>query len=356
VSTFYDAWLTAWDEGVERRRMAPKVTHEADILWMETVQDHRVGLLIAPELGFPTWGSETLVAEIPPGCHTGRHSHGEEAIHIVRGTGFSVIDDVRYDWRAGSTLVVPFGSVHQHFNDGDETCRYLSAMSVHLEMLCGLHHTTQLAHRGRTGRGPRAEASIDGRDVRGRRIHLPIELAPVRDGTETGVQIDRRRADLGDGMPVIVEGLDGYARAGIPSDGHHSRVTSLMRVGRPVNDLRPLEQEISAILSDPPGQATGVHAHMEAHLYVLEGSGHSIIDGESIPWWPGSAIHIQGPQTVHQHVNDGDSPSRMLRIAPGIRYFFERMAKDVYPYLFFAYRPGLDTAKRRRAATQAAVP
>ena len=33
---------------------------------------------------------------------------------------------------------------------------------------------------------------------------------------------------------------------------------------------------------------------MEAHLYVLDGTGYSVIDGETIEWKPGTAIHIQG--------------------------------------------------------------
>src|SRR3972149_690099 len=60
----------------------------------------------------------TLVAEIPVGYHTGEHAHGEKAIHIVAGEGFSVVNGTRYDWAAGSTMWMPFGSRHQHFNTG----------------------------------------------------------------------------------------------------------------------------------------------------------------------------------------------------------------------------------------------
>src|SRR5260370_29766597 len=116
--TFYDDWLEMWDQANAEKQGARKVTHEEDIEWVETVQDYKVGLLIALELGFRTWGTESLIAEIPSGCHTGKHKHGEESIHIVQGSGFSIIDEVRYDWKTGSTLVVPFGAVHQHFNTG----------------------------------------------------------------------------------------------------------------------------------------------------------------------------------------------------------------------------------------------
>ena len=105
--TFYDDWLGMWQRATDEKKSARKVTHEEDIEWVETVQDYKVGLLIAPELGFRTWGTESLIAEIPPGCHTGKHKHGEESIHIVEGSGFSIINGVRYDWKKGGTLVVP---------------------------------------------------------------------------------------------------------------------------------------------------------------------------------------------------------------------------------------------------------
>ena len=233
---------------------------------------------------------------------------------------------------------MPFGVEHQHFNGGDQTARYLSAMSVHLEMLCDIHRTTQLDEHGVTRTVPLAATSMDGLDASGRRIHLGLDEAPVRTGDEDDLVRIGRALSLAEGGPVIVPGIDGYGRAGVPMQGHHSEVTSLMRVGRPINRFRALEQEISSILADPPGDQTGMHAHMEAHLYVLDGTGYSVIDGETIEWRPGTAIHIQGPQAVDRHVNTGDGPSRMLRIAPGIRYFFERMARDESPYLFYEHR------------------
>jgi hypothetical protein len=44
---------------------------------------------------------------------------------------------VRYEWKTASTLVVPFGAEHQHFNTGQTAARYFSAMSAHLEHMCG---------------------------------------------------------------------------------------------------------------------------------------------------------------------------------------------------------------------------
>lgn len=82
MDNFYDGWLKYWDEGQEERAKARTCINEEDLEWTRTKQDWRVALLCARENGFITSGVSTI-AEIPPGWHTGKHSHGEEAIFIV---------------------------------------------------------------------------------------------------------------------------------------------------------------------------------------------------------------------------------------------------------------------------------
>jgi quercetin dioxygenase-like cupin family protein len=340
--TFYDEWLNMWGRATEEKKQARKVTHEEDIDWVETVQDYKVGLLIAPELGFRTWGTESLIAEIPPGCHTGKHKHGEESIHIVEGSGFSIINNIRYDWIKGSTLVVPFGAEHQHFNTGDTTARYFSAMCVHLEHFCGLHRHTQLEQKGRISHIPGVPTSPNNFDERGRRVHLPLAEAPVRlggEGAEAAVPV------IEEGKPLVLGTLDGMEKIGT---AHKAKLVTFMRIGKGRNGFQSLETEISGLLCDPPHEFGGTHAHMEAHLYVLDGVGHSVVDGESIPWKKGSAFHVVGPQTIHQHINDGDTESAMLRVAFGIRYFWENIAKEEFPYLYYAYRQNAGARPRER--------
>jgi gentisate 1,2-dioxygenase len=84
--------------------------------------------MVANERGFPTMGTCVLKAEIPVGWHTGKHVHGEESIHILKGEGFSIVDGRRFNWHTGSTLQIPYRAVHQHFNIGNEPVLYLSAM------------------------------------------------------------------------------------------------------------------------------------------------------------------------------------------------------------------------------------
>ena len=83
MANFYDKWLSFWGESLEEKRKARAVIHEEKLEWVETPQDFRVALLASPENGFRTWGSESMIAKIPPGCHTGKHEHGEEGIYIL---------------------------------------------------------------------------------------------------------------------------------------------------------------------------------------------------------------------------------------------------------------------------------
>lgn len=119
------------------RARARKYIHEEELEWVSTKQDYQAALLCSRQNKFITAGQVKL-GEIPSGWNTGKHSHGEEAIFIIHGEGFSVVDDMRYDWDTGSCLFMPYGSIHQHFNTGHDTVRYLSAMSLALERFAGL--------------------------------------------------------------------------------------------------------------------------------------------------------------------------------------------------------------------------
>ena len=60
------------------------------------------------------------------------------------------------------------------------------------------------------------------------------------------------------------------------------------------------------------------------------------MDGEKINWKKGTLLHIQGPQTVHQHFNTGQIEAQFLRIDYGLRAkYFQPIAKRVFPYRYF---------------------
>jgi gentisate 1,2-dioxygenase len=332
---FYDRWLGLWGDSENERARSRKVIHLSELDWVQTPQDAKVALMVSRETGFRTWGSETLRAEIPVGWHTGKHKHGEETIHIVEGTGFSTVDGLRYDWNKGSTLAIPFGATHQHFNTGDTPAVYVSAMSVALEHFVGLHRTLQHEDAGATAQLPDIETSKNGIGVDGHRIVLLQDDAHVLHEELGGVGPEVNPG----GEPITLGTTEGMAKY---QASHHLETRQIMSLRETRNDFQVFEQEMSDILIDGPRYKSGKHAHMEATLLVLDGEGYSVIDEEKVSWSKGSSIHIVGPQTPHQHFNQGTKPTRMLRMAAGIRYFFERTAKREFPYLYFETRSSLD--------------
>src|SRR5689334_14455578 len=110
ASNFYDSWLELTEKAQREQQAARKAISPQELDWLTTRQDARAALLISSENGFRTWGTTTMIAEIPVGWKTGAHSHGEEGIFIHHGHGCSIIDDERFDWTAGDCLWIPYGA------------------------------------------------------------------------------------------------------------------------------------------------------------------------------------------------------------------------------------------------------
>ena len=304
MENFYDRWLNFWDEAESQRAKTRKVIHEEDLEWVQTRQDYRVALLAAPENGFFTQGGVTMLVEIPEGWKTGKHSHGEEVMFILEGQGATVIDGERFDWEKGSTIFIPFGAAHQHFNTGNETVRFIAANAIHLERFVGLAKLVQYEDAAKMTPDepaePRPMSGISTRKLG--RLILHMKDAPQKLATDE----DRKK------------------------DHFHARRVDLM--GYPGVGFEATEAQITTLMCDEPQESPERHAHMEAHVYIVEGEGHSIVDDVKVPWKKGTLLHVQGPVTMHQHFITGSVESQMLRIEFGMRSkFFEKIAQRTFP-------------------------
>jgi quercetin dioxygenase-like cupin family protein len=311
MSDFYRAWLAESQRLEDRMRTPTVVARGADLEWIETPQDSRVAMLIGEASGFPTQGTALLKAEIAPGWRTGKHIHGEEAIHIVAGSGFSIIDGARYDWKPGTTIHVPYRAEHQHVNTGSTTAVYVSAVTHDLDFAVKLGRLVQLEDTrpdgGELAKRYPAEHSQFAAD--GRRISLHLEDA-----------IDEKARRLAGHAHPKGEGKGAHRHAGIwilmggsesPSDE--------------TNGFRAKAVSMTNIFEEAPHSGSHRHAHTEAMLYVLEGQGYSEIDGQRYDWEEGDAVHVPPRMTVHEHFNGSDARTRTLRIEFGVRFFYEAL-------------------------------
>ncbi len=312
MSDFYRDWLAASERVEARLRAPPVVAHAKDLRWIETPQEARVAMLIGEAVGFPTMGTALLVAEIPAAARTGRHVHGEEAIHIVSGTGFAVIDGARYDWKPGTTLHVPYRAEHQLVNSGTVPAAYVSAVTHDLDFAVNLGRLEQREARGAGdgGLALRHPAETSQLASDGRRIALHFEDA-----------IDERQRRL-----------EGHAHHKAGKGAHrHAGIWILMGGSESPSDetngFRAKAVAMTNIFEEAPRTRSHRHTHTEAMLYVLEGSGYSEIGGKRYDWEAGDAVHVPPRMTLHEHVNDSEARTRTLRIEFGIRSFYESLWK-----------------------------
>lgn len=310
MASFYDEWLKAGKEAEAEVQSAPVAARGRDLKWIETPQDAKVAMIIGRQVGFPTQGGSLLKAEIPTGWHTGKHRHGEEAAHILAGSGFAMVDGRRYDWRSGTTFHIPYMAEHQFFNLGPEPAVYVSAMCPDLDFFVKLGRLEQLEEKGPNPPNVRdlypAESSQFAED--GRRIALHLEDAEDENvtGPKDG-QHDRvgQQAHRHGAIWVIMGGNES------PSDA--------------ANGFQAKAVAMTEIFEEVALTSSHKHAHTEAMLYVLEGSGYSEVDGKRYDWEAGDAVHVPPKMTVHEHFNNSASRTRTLRIEFGLRFFYEAL-------------------------------
>ncbi len=139
---YYEQLAYASEE--EKRRRAGKVLVKGKELRFGSTPMGRIAYAVDPRLGFHVKLLGTLIAEIPPGKRSGAHRHiYEETNYILFGEGYSIIEDQKYDWQKGDTLVIPVFAWHQHFNTGKEPARFLVHSSRVAMESTGYVHTQQ---------------------------------------------------------------------------------------------------------------------------------------------------------------------------------------------------------------------
>ena len=120
--------------------------------------------------------------------------------------------------------------------------------------------------------------------------------------------------------------------------------------------LRSIQLHISEL---KPGQQTRLHKHHnEAAIYIMKGSGHSEVQGVTIPWEQGDFIFVPTMQW-HTHVNSGDAPvhylgitnKRMLdwlgldrKVEAGVHMPMDEVEKEIAsgkfsPYSYYSVNP-----------------
>ncbi len=133
-----------------------------------------------------------------------------------------------------------------------------------------------------------------------------------------------------------------------PERGHPGRDVDL--------PVRSIQLHVARL---DPGSSTRLHKHHnEAVIYIIGGSGHSVVQGVAYPWRAGDFIYIPTMQW-HSHVNDSDEPAfylgitnkRMLdwlgldrKVEAGINVPLEEVEREIAsgqysPYSYYSVNP-----------------
>jgi len=106
---------------IARRKAGRKAIKGEDVkVEWEAQNGVWMGPLVSQELGFQNRIIEVDCHIYPPRSHSVTHKHNEAIIIVLRGQGYSILDDERIDWKAGDTLYIGQGVWHQHHIPGDE--------------------------------------------------------------------------------------------------------------------------------------------------------------------------------------------------------------------------------------------
>ena len=301
TTDFYEAWLGQSKRIEVKIPEAPRVSRGKDLQWVQTRQDARAALMIAPETGFPTGGSLLLKAEVPVGWHTGMHLHGEESIFVERGTGFLLLDGRRYDFRPRTIFHIPYRSSHQLCNTGSEPVVYLSGLAWPLEVSTNMARLQHIEDAG---------------------VNDPAAIAAIPAEHSQFWPEDGRRISMHE------------EQFELSGETKHGATYFLMGRSGDKNGFRARAAAISSIFVDLPRSKSHSHAHPEAYLYALQGRGYSEIGGKQYTWEQGDAVHVPPGMLHHQHFNPSDEETRELRFEFGIRYWFT----DIWPAGYTAQR------------------
>ena len=116
----YEATMAHYKKFTEARSHGKVLLKYKDIPWFQSRQAllrQYTSPINMDEMAAPYWN----VFRNRVFKQSGKHRHqGGIPIFAVGGKGYSIVDGVRYNWKAGDMIVLPFkpgGVEHQHFNE-----------------------------------------------------------------------------------------------------------------------------------------------------------------------------------------------------------------------------------------------
>jgi quercetin dioxygenase-like cupin family protein len=244
--------------------------------------------------------------------HSGMHRHqGGTFIFVLRGKGYSIVNEVRHDWEAGDLTILPMvpgGVAHQHFNlDPAVPALWMRVAYTPNKRLVVANWIEQFivnpewankkGIRERKAAPMVNYARTTNRNDSARGNTLFDALLRLRDKQREQVQ-RARMVIQGKSLPLEINPmglLRWYVHPEMKDVGCRAQMFYV--------------QEI------PAGSRSGKQLHQGGRFhYVLEGKGSTVIDGVRHDWQENEIIllPLSSHGVVHQHFNS--DPNKLARL------------------------------------------
>jgi quercetin dioxygenase-like cupin family protein len=231
---------------------------------------------------------------------------GEFVIHVLNGTGASIIDGKRYEWGPHDSIHIQKGAWFQHVNASPDTPAHLlvgrpDPILEHLSPYADVFKGDSFSDQpdGFRPEHPFTRERVDVGFVDGQKWMSHLQKATH----------DRRaeREEIRRNARVFLAASDAVIER-----SEHRGDWKVGLVDRHLGfDNRILAMYVHQM---PPAAHTETHKHGEAIVYVLSGTGYSIVEGEEFEWRAGDCIFVK-PGQWHQHFNrDPDQVSQHLAL------------------------------------------
>ncbi len=311
-SSFLDEW--------RRQRRSIARAEDLRLTWSEA-RRARVGFLCGGDSGIPMRMIDARIVELEPGQTTSTHRHTHDAVcFVLEGQGVTSIGTERYGWLRWDALHTPAWSWHRHENTGKEKARLLAVTDAPLVATLGLSRIDDIGDEPPPSddlvRAPASDGAAYDAELAAAAA-MWEERRNARRHTSFG-DLTLRSSPRGTRTALLVDRSLGYRTTGLSI----------------------------ALFQIPPGAKQANHRHPgEALLYIVEGEGHSVIDGVKHPWRGGDAP-IVNQYVWHQHFNS--SPDRVATVIRTHMWesIIETMQAAMDPIPLYEDEPGLEERMR----------
>jgi quercetin dioxygenase-like cupin family protein len=307
--TSYERWLAGRElERRERREHMPAIVRGRDARFEPTRWPGvSVAYLVAPHLDLEAPSHTIELLRLEPGASTALLTENESVLHVLAGTGRSVIFGESHHWGLHDSIHIAEGAPYQHINDGTEVATLVvgrvTPLVEHLYTMATIYKGDSFSdlpddyHPEHPFTHERVTVGyVDGEKWMS---HMQSSQHHARDERAARTRVARKvlRADeavvershhKGDWKVGLVDAFFGFAN---------------IIMGMYVHQL-------------PPSAHTETHKHGWDTIYVLSGHGYSIVNGVRHDWEPGDVINVPAG-AWHQHFNTSETEvSQHLLISP----------------------------------------